>query len=534
MVRSLVAQFNGLPRTPTIPSPGGKVDNVWYFDIRYDFLEPNPSHVLFLVQPKSQSTHLERLPLRIDSTTNSVHFFPESAEDAAPVVTEALLHSFVHNLGRGSNASSLGAPWRLMTEESALAAVVGKALKKIGVGAEDLWDVSVSSQDVAHGVVDDLFQRKWEALKRKAGYVDRAISALVPLPNAISFSSFSFRPPAVPGSDSEAALTCARHMCNAQPQLVLYSEKNESDYMQQNFGQRLTQLNRNPFRAVKAKADAGDLEAAFDCGIRYFSGYQCTISRKKARHYLMKPIDSPNTSPQLRSASHSALLQWFTEASTTDKIRSRYLYMALHHAEQAIFEGSKVAAPGVPPASPYVCLFLQNCSKALAEACPALGMFYPMIKAELDRSEESKVETSAKLAEKSEKHPNRYRCANEGCPIMANHGRMLRRCSGKCDVDKKPHYCSKDCQKADWKRHKPFCRPGAPASFEVAVPNIGFASKGALQIPVKRADGTMGSFSTTSLDPTTLRELKELLDKGDTKLPSHMSGIELRHVDIDI
>ncbi|KIY53926.1 hypothetical protein FISHEDRAFT_68492 [Fistulina hepatica ATCC 64428] len=165
----------------------------------------------------------------------------------------------------------------------------------------------------------------------------------------------------------------------------------------------------------------------------------------------------------------------------------------------------------------YVCLFLQNRSKALAEVFPGPGTFFPTMKAELDCSEEATMETTAKLAEKSEKHPNRYRCANESCPIMANpwpHTSSL-----KCDVDKKPHYCSKDCQKADWKRHKAFCGPGAPASSEILM---------------KRADGTRGSFSTTSLDSTTLRELEELLDKGDAKLPGNMSGIELRHVDIDI
>ncbi|KIY53925.1 hypothetical protein FISHEDRAFT_68491 [Fistulina hepatica ATCC 64428] len=215
---------------------------------------------------------------------HSVHFFPESAEDAAPVVAEALPYSFVHNPGRASDASSLGAPWRLMTEESAQADAVGKALKKMGVAAGDLWE-------------------EMGSFEKEGRIADRALSARVPTPNAISFSSFSFHPPTIPGSDSEAALTCARHMCNAQPQLVLHSGKNESDYMQQTFGQRLIQLKYNPFRAIKVKADASDLEAAFDCGMKYFSGYRCTISHRKARHYLMKPIDSPNTSPQLRSAS---------------------------------------------------------------------------------------------------------------------------------------------------------------------------------------------------------------------------------------
>ncbi|KAH9929824.1 uncharacterized protein B0H18DRAFT_996431 [Fomitopsis serialis] len=34
------------------------------------------------------------------------------------------------------------------------------------------------------------------------------------------------------------------------------------------------------------------------------------------------------------------------------------------------------------------------------------------------------------------------------------------RCSGSCTPPYKPHYCSKDLQTQDWKRHKPYCKPG--------------------------------------------------------------------------
>jgi hypothetical protein len=68
---------------------------------------------------------------------------------------------------------------------------------------------------------------------------------------------------------------------------------------------------------------------------------------------------------------------------------------------------------------------------------------------------------------KRAKKANRYRCANVGCSVQANTGRMLAQCvyksglltaferftdmvhfrfagSGKCDPDKKPSYCSKE------------------------------------------------------------------------------------------
>ena len=82
--------------------------------------------------------------------------------------------------------------------------------------------------------------------------------------------------------------------------------------------------------------------------------------------------------------------------------------------------------------------------------------------------------TREKMEAKRLKNPKRYRYAAVGCMIEADTGKMLSRCeyfltcskpffnpgAGKCNIDKKPSYCSKDCQKADWKNYKPFCNPG--------------------------------------------------------------------------
>ena len=43
--------------------------------------------------------------------------------------------------------------------------------------------------------------------------------------------------------------------------------------------------------------------------------------------------------------------------------------------------------------------------------------------------------------------PNMYFCATEGCGLEATHKSALYRCSGKCDKDWKPAYCSKECQR---------------------------------------------------------------------------------------
>ena len=44
--------------------------------------------------------------------------------------------------------------------------------------------------------------------------------------------------------------------------------------------------------------------------------------------------------------------------------------------------------------------------------------------------------------------PNAYQCAAPGCGIEATKKSGLLRCAGKCPLEFKPSYCSKECQKA--------------------------------------------------------------------------------------
>ena len=48
---------------------------------------------------------------------------------------------------------------------------------------------------------------------------------------------------------------------------------------------------------------------------------------------------------------------------------------------------------------------------------------------------------------KAGRHPNAYACAAPGCGVMAKERKAFMRCSGKCPPERKPHYCSKTCQK---------------------------------------------------------------------------------------
>lgn len=50
-------------------------------------------------------------------------------------------------------------------------------------------------------------------------------------------------------------------------------------------------------------------------------------------------------------------------------------------------------------------------------------------------------------------------CAANGCGIQGGSKAALRRCGGKCPIELKPSYCSKECQRRDWPIHKSVCRP---------------------------------------------------------------------------
>ena len=452
MSKTLVKSFNALPRNPKAPS--GFVPNEWHFDIRYIQIEPTPSHVLFLLQPQSQFVHLERLPLGLSPGASGLTFFPETGREAAPELVKGLLHSFVNNLGLNRSGEKIfGAPWKLSTEDRELAEAVGEEVKRLGVRAEALWTIGVSSPRV-NGLAQTAFENYFGTLKKSIGINDLSAAAIV-APDSIIFSTFKADgEPQVcvdmsnlNAENKDIALAMNYVQLRAAASPVTELEPNTKRMLEQqqiHIQEFYLSLDQRTEAIVRAEADAGDPEALAEYGLRYASHYfvcavdlplsidrlylgvACTRNRTLSRVYFLKALSAPNVTDTLKAMTHGLLIDWYISASKESR-RARYLYAASHHANISA-RLCRLVSPKGAPSSPLVFNFMISVFEPCSKQVPELYYFYKdAVRAMQERAEQMRL-GGEKLHIKRMKQPNRYRCATPGCAIEADTGAKLSQC----------------------------------------------------------------------------------------------------------
>ncbi|KIM75569.1 hypothetical protein PILCRDRAFT_98888 [Piloderma croceum F 1598] len=491
-----VKSFNALPQ-PRL-SPSG-LPNHWHFDLCFMALDPTPSHVLFLVQLDSGYIHSERLLLGISSRESGIAFFPESATEAAPEVSKALLHAFINSFG--THRFMLNPPppfslWKLTTEDPDLAKAIKEEFKKI----------SGKALEIAHTAFDGF----WKGLKSQIS-ITGIIAAALTTPTSIMFRDFHPRTTTTClGDDSDddddsietmKAVGYVQRLSSSHPISVKMDPYNEGQNMMKEVQTIMELFKTKSSEVARKEADEGNTESAIDYALLLQFGINCTKSHSLSHLYLLKALSIPTSSCSTKSACHALLIKWYTKASNI--IRSCYLHAAAHHANLSI-----KLSPGQVLCAAVLWFgykTLELLSHTVVEPCV-----------------QYKTEEQAKAEVKRAKRANRYRCANVGCSVQADMGRMLAQCSGKCDPDQKPSYCSKDLISLlkDWKIHKPFCCPNAPCSVIINndTPGFGATTKHrALSIPITSPDGTTRIFSSSTMNVEMLKEIKAHSKAGERR-----------------
>lgn len=138
-----------------------------------------------------------------------------------------------------------------------------------------------------------------------------------------------------------------------------------------------------------------------------------------------------------------------------------------------------------------------------------------------------------KQEKKITKNPTSYRCASPSCGITVTKKATLLKCSGGCPPDQKAHYCSPECQKEDWKRHKVLCKPGKPAASTSEAPDTtvtqstsnsnsvfdepGDGKERAVEINDPQLPGGKIKVSSKSMSAAALRTLRDSVEEKATK-----------------
>lgn len=123
---------NEIPHeTPTLDYEGGKIDNIWYLDIRFNHVSKEPEHNVVLYAVKTDKVLPLAWPLRRRGSEKlpGMTFFPNTLEEAVPVIARRLLINLL--LGRAGFKPFT--PWKITTRHEPLATALSSYFKRLGL-----------------------------------------------------------------------------------------------------------------------------------------------------------------------------------------------------------------------------------------------------------------------------------------------------------------------------------------------------------------------------------------------------------------
>ncbi|KAJ7499581.1 hypothetical protein FB451DRAFT_1205915 [Mycena latifolia] len=235
-------------------------------------------------------------------------------------------------------------------------------------------------------------------------------------------------------------------------------------------------------------ADAGDPEMMHDFALRAAAGIELPSPNSLlAERYWNKILICPRSTTHLIGTAHAQLIL-FTGVVTDDGHAGRSSHLddfkrAGTHAELAAQAGLG-RAPNVLKLGRFLQDYRYGEHKGVFSQWKH---FWAAVDGWVTDRQAALDKDSAKRVAR----PSRYTCAAPGCSLEASTGKLLRSCGGKCEDAYKPRYCTKECQVADWKNHKPMCKPGLKAAKAQSTKPTGSAMDHSIRI--QRHDVAIGA-----------------------------------------
>ncbi|KAI1790847.1 hypothetical protein LXA43DRAFT_1014298 [Ganoderma leucocontextum] len=245
-------------------------------------------------------------------------------------------------------------------------------------------------------------------------------------------------------------------------------------------------LTQHPFSSILSGREEKDPEKLLDIGLRYYHG--CTAEPSLTRaldawemitkegHKDGVPDDKLNPSVLARAYScladaHMTLMHLAFDGESVNRHDGsdrmlpdgeRDVLMANDFMLVAAGYADASAALGmVSPVVLYVARWLTQIGERdgvnvrETERYKEFAHLWRAWDVRVAEMDEEKRKREAKLG----RAPTAYMCAAQGCGITAKQKKGLMKCAGKCPMERKPHYCGKNCQRKDWKLHKRYCKP---------------------------------------------------------------------------